>query len=73
VSPITDKTLIPLGVAVLVIGGGAAWLTSISNATQISKDGIVRLEAKQDAYSNDLQKIYQELAEIKGELKRIYK
>jgi hypothetical protein len=30
VAKITDKTLIPIGLAVIVIGGAAAWVTQIS-------------------------------------------
>lgn len=65
---ISDKTLIPLGIAVLVIGGGATWLTTLhlattSNATTLS-------EMKKDI-PEKLEQIQKDIAEIKGELRRI--
>lgn len=68
---LTESTLVPIGLAVVAIGGGAAWLTSMHSATARNLETTQRLEVKQDAYNADIQKIYQELAEIKGELKRL--
>ena len=61
---LTERTLIPLGIAIIAIGGGAAWLTNV-NAS------IRSIEAAQNKYTELVEQIRNDLAEIKGELKRI--
>lgn len=70
---ITDKTLIPIGLAVLSIGGGAAWLTDLHVATASNSEMARRIELKQDRYNEELQEINDRLSRIEGELKRISK
>jgi hypothetical protein len=65
---ISDKTLIPLGIAVLVIGGGATWMTTIHLATASNSAAMTEIKT---TIPKTLEKIQEDIAEIKGELKRI--
>lgn len=64
--PLTEKTLIPIGLAVIVIGGGSAWFTSL-HAHQLHlterMDAVERIEEQ-------VSQIKQDIAEIRGILKR---
>lgn len=72
---LTDKTLVPIGLAVSVIGGGAMWLTKI----HLTQDAYgrtlseVRETIAQDrnSFYNMLLQIEKRLSGIEGELKRI--
>lgn len=66
---ITEQTLIPLGVAVMAIGGGAAWLTQVYLMTQANGEMITKVQAQQDVYTKNLEEIRVELGEIKTELR----
>lgn len=68
---ISEKTAVPLGLAIVVIGGAAGWLTSlsISNSTTASLVGSV--VTRQEKYNDDLREIKERLANIDGQLKRI--
>ena len=61
---ISEITLIPIGVAVISIGGGAMWLTEIYQQGRSNSNRIERLEQKQDEF-NKL------VIEINGRLSRI--
>lgn len=67
---ITEMTLIPLGVALISIGGGAAWLTRIHIQMDANAASIQSIEENQTEYSKDIRQIAVDIAEIKGELKR---
>lgn len=67
---ITENTLIPISLVIILIGG-VVWLTSTHLKAESNLEAVQRIEAKQDRYIQGLNKIYSELAEIKGELKRI--
>lgn len=67
---LSDKTLIPLGVAIMVIGGGTAWLTSLHLATASNTAALAELK---QSIPEKLENIQRDIAEIKGELKRIKK
>jgi len=64
VRTLTENTWIPLGTAVLVIGGGAYWLANIHLATASNTISLNDLNPK-------IEQIQKDIAEIKGELKRI--
>lgn len=63
-------TLIPLGAAIIAIGGGAAWLTTVHVQMEANAASIQSIEAKQERYADDIHRISIDIAEIKGELKR---
>lgn len=62
---LSENTLIPIGLAVVVIGGGSAWLTKISIATAANSDALSRIETKQESYTEHLAEIRQDLAVIR--------
>lgn len=72
---ITDKTLIPLGLAVIAIGGGSMWLTSVY-ATGIQTRQMVeqiqsdRTESKKE-YNKILIEINSRLARMEGRMEII--
>lgn len=68
---VDDKALIPIGLAVLVFGGGAAWLTTIHSKVEASVQKIEKVEIRLDKRDEKLDVIQKDIAEIKGELKRI--
>lgn len=61
---LTESTLVPLGIAIITIGGGAMWLTDVYAQVKESKMSIVRIEQKQDEY-------VKLVTEINGRLSRI--
>jgi len=70
---ITGKTLIPLSFAVLTIGGAAFWLSSLQAMAVATKETMHHVISKQDHYNECIMHIRSDIAEIKGELKRIEK
>lgn len=65
---ISEMTLIPIGLAVVIIGGGTTWLTVMaSTLTQNSKD-IASIKDNQSQYMKDLYKIELHLAKIRWKL-----
>lgn len=72
---ITDKTLVPLGLAVMAIGGASIWLTNVYATGIQNRDAIVqiqvdRAEAKQK-YIDILIQINSRLAKIETKLERL--
>lgn len=76
-SKITSNTLMPIGLAVVVIGGGAAWMTKINIAVDAHASKIREAtESEQSRYrelTDLLRGIDHRLSLIEGELKRIRK
>jgi len=70
---LTENTLIPVGLAVIVIGGGAAWITNIQMSTAATVVKITSMEEKSDKVMESLAEIQNSLAEVKGELKQLNK
>lgn len=68
---ISEQTLIPIGVAVVVIGAAALWISSINLQTKSNTETINKLEVKQEKYSDDMRAIRESLAEINGALREI--
>ena len=66
-----DSFLIPLGMAVVVIGGSAAWLSSMHLQAAENAKKIQELSQLQAQYLAHVIKIEHDVAEIRGEL-RIY-
>jgi len=57
---LTTQTMIPLGVAICIIGGGAAWLTKLQMMLKVH-----------DKKLDNISKIYDKLNEISERLARI--
>ncbi len=70
-----EKVFVPIGLAVLVIGGSAAWVTrvQIEQSAQAAAIKAIKDDSKDDvqAIRKSLEVIASELAGVKGELKRI--
>ncbi len=69
VSRLTEKTLIPLSLAIMVIGGGAAWLTDVHAEVSHQGQQISEMGEKRDETSRVLTDILVQLSEIKTELR----
>lgn len=69
---ITERTLVPLSLVITLVGG-VSWLTTIHAQGQANAEVLVEVKNKQDKYEENLKAILNQLAEIKGELKRIRK
>lgn len=70
---IGEKTLVPLSFALVVIGGGACWMTKISfeldaHASLITEGKRVR-DLQYTDVINRLERIEQHIAGIEGEMK----
>lgn len=68
---INEKTMIPIGLAVLVIGGGAGWMTRQEIKTTANSEQIIQVNEKVENLDKILNEIEKRLAGIEGELKRI--
>jgi len=68
-SKISDQTLIPIGIAVLVIGGGAAWLTALYAKTDALADSLRQKTAVIESVSHDVNQIKLDIREIKTRLR----
>jgi len=65
---LTDKTLVPIGIAIVVIGGGSAWLTVLAGTVQESARVLFEIKTKQDLYSEDVATIRSDIRLIKYKL-----
>lgn len=63
-----ENTLVPIGLALAVFGGGAAWLTKIALQTNANAATLNQIATKQDAYTEHLAVIRQDIAVIKSEI-----
>ncbi len=68
---LSENTMIPIGVAVAVIGGGAFWLSTIYFKQESALASITEIKQTQSTYASDIVEIKEELKGIHGELKRI--
>lgn len=64
-SKLTSNTAIPLGLAVVAIGGGSVWLTTLHAKASIAVEGVNELKLKRDEDQRLLQTIHKELIEVK--------
>ena len=65
---ITDKTLIPLGLAVIAIGGGSMWLTNVYAEVKQNTQAVIELTQHQDFYNKNLIEINSRLIRIESKL-----
>jgi vacuolar-type H+-ATPase subunit I/STV1 len=70
---LTEGTLIPIGLAVIAIGGGSMWLTSMYSAINEARATLIEVKEEQKEYVRHLSEIHRELSEIRGELKALRK
>jgi len=70
---ITENTLIPIGIAITVIGGGSAWLTTMHQSMSAMAQEIRSVKEERKTLYDSLELIRRDISEIKGELKRIRK
>lgn len=61
---LSENTLIPIGLAVIVIGGGAAWLTDLHSSIAATEARVSKVEPKVDKVSDDIAEIKQSIAVI---------
>lgn len=72
---INDSTVVPLGLAILVFGGGAAWMTTVDSrlsaqATTLTNQQAQNVEVFRDV-KNDLKEITQRLYAIEKKIDRL--
>lgn len=65
---LTEKTLVPLGLALAVIAGATFWLTTIYLETKSHGEMLKEVSVKQERYSDDIHHIMMDIAEIKIKL-----
>lgn len=61
---LTERTWIPIGLAVVVIGGGAAWMTRQEFLTTKNAENLSSVEHRLDKVCEKLGKIEDELRKI---------
>lgn len=59
------NTKISIGIAVIVIGGGAAWMTSIAFQTNANAKSLDVIEQRQLKYNESIQNIEKDLLVIR--------
>lgn len=64
-SELTEKTLIPLGVAISAIGGGAVWLTMLWVQTNTNAQTIEKVEINQDRFFSSMSQVQKDVEVIK--------
>lgn len=67
---ITDQTLIPIGLAIIVIGGGSAWLTALNAREENLSIKVEKHDTIIERISLDLSDIKITLGEIRGEMRK---
>lgn len=65
---LTENTMVPLSLAVIVIGGGAVWLTVLASTVQSSADTLKEIKGKQEKYNEDISQIRTDIAVIKSKM-----
>lgn len=67
-SRLSDKTLIPLGIAVLAIGGSAMWLTTLYMATEANGRDIQEVKVNYSNAEKMLQRMDRRILQIQLKL-----
>jgi hypothetical protein len=68
-----EYTRIPIGIAISVIGGGAAWMTSLAIQTQANAKSLELIEQRQIEYNHSINRIETDLAIIRTKTEIINK
>lgn len=72
-SEITEKTLIPIGVAIASIGGGAVWLTMLWIQTSTNAQSIEKVELNQDRFFSSMSSVQKDIEIIKFKVEDLHK
>ncbi len=67
---LTEHTFIPLGIAIIAIGGGAMWLTDVYAQVRDNKIETARLSIKQDEHNKLVSEINVRLSRIEWSLEK---
>lgn len=70
---ITEKTLIPLGLAVIAIGGGSMWLTQVYAEVKDSSQKLQHVIIQQEEYNKNLIEINSRLSRIETKIEDLIK
>jgi hypothetical protein len=62
---LTENTMIPIGLAILAIGGGASWLTVLMVKINNAEAKLQEVQSKQDAYIEKMNAIQMDVRVIK--------
>jgi hypothetical protein len=65
---LSEKTTIPIGIAVAIFGGAAAWMTNLATQTMANAKALEAMESRHYQYLNSIQKIEKDVAVIKTKL-----
>lgn len=68
---LTEKTPIPIGLAIAVFGGGAAWMTNLAMQSSANAKSLTVIEERHYQYLESIQKIEKDLAVIKTKLEAL--
>lgn len=63
-----ENTKISVGIAIAVIGGGSAWMTSIALQTTANAKALESIEIRQIEYTESIQNIEKDVGIIKTKL-----
>lgn len=66
---LTEKTLIPISLVIIILGG-VVWLTSLYSLAESNLRDVRILQAKQDTYFEQMSKIREDIAKIKALLEK---
>lgn len=64
---ITETTLIPISLVITLVGG-IVWLSTLYARTEETAKAIIRVEANQQGYNENLREIISRLSRIEGAL-----
>lgn len=67
---ISQETLMPIGLAVLVIGGGAMWVTNIKNQLDLDRENISSLVKNYELYTKTIVEIDSRLSRIEWKMEK---
>lgn len=67
---LTENTLIPLGIAILAIGGGSMWITSLYAEVQSTSTAVKEARTRQEETSKTLNEINERLSRIEWKLEK---
>lgn len=69
---LTEKTSIPIGIALALFGGGAAWMTNIAMQNDANAKSLSTMETRHYDYLRSIQKIEKDVEVIKTKLELMH-
>lgn len=67
---ITEKTLVPIGL-VIILFGGVAWLTTLYVKAENTAEAVEKIQIKQDGYEKNISGVKESLARIEERVNEI--